>query len=160
MAKAVNRRADVDLGKDLHALANRIASNAQQVLAQQFAEHGAVLFENIGETGWSLASHHLQCCINDGLMEAVALMSSHPEFHVLMESASARRAGLRSGQARWARSKKLKFLAWALSINRSSPHLSKNDVAERYARDNPGTSVTTLRRYLSELPAKAPKVQD
>ena len=63
-----------------------------------------------------------------------------------------RTAGERSGAVRAERGHKAHFLKWALDVNHANPSLSKNDVACRYAKENPGTSVATLRRYLASIP--------
>lgn len=64
----------------------------------------------------------------------------------------ATRGGKISGAKRWNKSLKLHFLQWALAENRRNPELSKNAIAAKYARDNPNASVSTLRRYLAEIP--------
>lgn len=51
-------------------------------------------------------------------------------------------------------STKQKFIEYAIKQNRRNPELSKGAVAEMFARENPGTSVTTLRRYLAAIPTK------
>lgn len=63
-----------------------------------------------------------------------------------------REAGLKSGTARARRSKKRSFLDWALARNAGNPALSKNAVAEQYAKEHPGISVPSLRRYLADIP--------
>lgn len=63
-------------------------------------------------------------------------------------------AGKKSGEARAKSGVKERFIAWALATNKASPGLSKNDVAQRFAAENPGTSVATLRRYLASIPTK------
>jgi hypothetical protein len=69
------------------------------------------------------------------------ISSSHPKM-----------AGKKSGEVRAANGQKKRFLDWAQATNAANPSLSKNDVAERYAKDHPGTSAATLRRYLSDIP--------
>ncbi len=61
-------------------------------------------------------------------------------------------AARKSATKRFIGSTKQRFLEFALEQNRRNPALSKGAVAEMFARDNPGASVTTLRRYLAAIP--------
>ncbi len=61
-------------------------------------------------------------------------------------------AARKSAAKRFMGSTKQRFIEFALEQNRRNPSLSKGAIAEMFARDNPGTSVTTLRRYLAAIP--------
>ena len=61
-------------------------------------------------------------------------------------------AARKSAAKRFTGSTKQRFIEFALEQNRRNPALSKGAVAEMFARDNPGASVTTLRRYLAAIP--------
>ena len=63
-------------------------------------------------------------------------------------------AARKSAAKRSTGSTKQKFIEYAIKQNRRNPELSKGAVAEMFARENPGTSVTTLRRYLAAIPTK------
>lgn len=65
---------------------------------------------------------------------------------------SSKVAARKSATKRFTGSTKQRFLEFALEQNRRNPALSKGAVAEMFARDNPGASVTTLRRYLAAIP--------
>ena len=66
-------------------------------------------------------------------------------FHSIAAALSARK----SAEARRRFSTKTKFFEWARTERARNPNLSKNALAAAYARENPGTSESTLRRYLS-----------
>lgn len=84
--------------------------------------------------------------------DTLKLQMSDPDGAKWLNKLTAKRIGITSGAKRWNKSLKLKFLVWALAENARNPELSKNAIAERYAREHPGTSVATLRRYLSKIP--------
>lgn len=67
---------------------------------------------------------------------------------------TSRIAARKSAAKRSTGSTKQKFIEYAIKQNRRNPELSKGAVAEMFARENPGTSVTTLRRYLAAIPTK------
>lgn len=71
-----------------------------------------------------------------------------------LTSIGARIAGEKSGVNRKKSSVKEKFLDFAVEQNRRNRKLSKNQLAEMYAKEHPETSIATLRRYLSELPIR------
>ena len=85
------------------------------------------------------------------LSEGMKLAVTAPVVRTSIGKAQQRAAGKKSGDARAKSGTKYRFLVWALELNKANPGLSKNDIAERYARLNPGTSVTTLRRYLADV---------
>lgn len=67
---------------------------------------------------------------------------------------SSKVAARKSATKRFTGSTKQRFIEFAFEQNRRNPTLSKGAIAEMFARDNPGTSVTTLRRYLAAIPTK------
>jgi hypothetical protein len=75
-----------------------------------------------------------------------------PEGLKRLNRISAKVAARKSATNRFMGSTKHRFLEFALEQNRRNPALSKGAVAEMFARDNPGASVTTLRRYLAAIP--------
>lgn len=68
-----------------------------------------------------------------------------------LASAVPHRAGKRSGEVRAALGQKARFIAWALDRKKTSPKMSKNELAQRYAELFPQASVSTLRRYLAAI---------
>lgn len=95
-------------------------------------------------------------CLSDELVHfffnTLPLYLAEPETEKALARTVAARRGRNSGAIRWNSSLKLRFLRWALAENQRNPELSKNAIAERYARDNPGASAATLRRYLASIP--------
>lgn len=71
-----------------------------------------------------------------------------------LTSIGTRIAGKKSGAKRSKTSAKEKFLDFAIEQNRRNRKLSKNQLADMYAKANPDTSVATLRRYLSDVPIR------
>lgn len=65
---------------------------------------------------------------------------------------TSRIAARKSAAKRSTGSTKQRFIEYAIKQNRRNPELSKGAVAEMFARENPGTSVTSLRRYLAAIP--------
>ncbi|MBL8264127.1 MAG: hypothetical protein JNM58_17075 [Xanthomonadaceae bacterium] len=75
-----------------------------------------------------------------------------PEGLKRLNRVSSKIAARKSAAKRFTGSTKRRFLEFALEQNRRNPTLSKGAVAEMFARENPGTSVSTLRRYLAAIP--------
>lgn len=67
---------------------------------------------------------------------------------------TSRIAARKSATKRSTGSTKQRFIEYAIKQNRRNPELSKGAIAEMFARENPGASVTTLRRYLAAIPTK------
>lgn len=82
----------------------------------------------------------------------IRLNMADPDGVKWLNNMSAIQGGRVSGDKRWNKSLKQKFLLWALIELQRNPKLSKNAAAAQYAKTNPGTSAATLRRYLAEIP--------
>lgn len=95
--------------------------------------------------------------VREILKMGAVIAITDPPVRAALARGGNRQAGKRSGEARAQNSVKNKFLEWALMMNERNPSMSKNDVAQRYARENQGTSVATLRRYLSAIPNEKKK---
>ncbi len=98
----------------------------------------------------------LAMALHDEVTQAVKMGAvvaiTDPKVRDRLATSKHRLAGKKSGQMRAQRGHKDRFLQWALELNKEKPALSKNAVAYRYAAENPGTSVATLRRYLAAIP--------
>lgn len=68
-----------------------------------------------------------------------------------LKKVMATRRGKKSGDNRFEKSLKLKFLQWAIEEQARNPALSKNAIAKRYADEHPEVSAQTLRRYLTQI---------
>ena len=77
-----------------------------------------------------------------------------PDGMKTLNRISSRVAARKSAVKRSTGSTKQKFIEYAIKQNRRNPELSKGAIAEMFARENPGTSVTTLRRYLAAIPTE------
>lgn len=73
-----------------------------------------------------------------------------PEGYAVILRVVQRQQGKRSGRSRVEGSAKYKFLSWAANELDRNPKLSKNGLAARYAKEHPGHSETTLRRYIAD----------
>ena len=71
-----------------------------------------------------------------------------------LNSITSKIAARKSAAKRSTGSTKQKFIEYAIKQNRRNSELSKGAIAEMFARENPGTSVTTLRRYLAAIPTE------
>ena len=74
-----------------------------------------------------------------------------PDGMKTLNRISSRVAARKSAAKRSTGSTKQKFIEYAIKQNRRNPELSKVAIAEMFARANPGTSVTSLRRYLAAI---------
>ena len=83
---------------------------------------------------------------------AIKAHTDDPDGLKRLTRISSKVAARKSATKRFLGSTKQRFLEFALEQNRRNPALSKGAVAEMFARDNPGASVTTLRRYLAAIP--------
>lgn len=139
------------------------SSSARKFIAhcnQQAKEMARGLIETLYEEGRVKKSDReglIAFCLSDELVhffyKTIPLFLADPRAAETLARVAAVRRGRNSGATRWNKSLKLRFLRWALAENQRNPGLSKNAIAERYARDNPGASVSTLRRYLASIPA-------
>ena len=85
---------------------------------------------------------------------SMKLHITDPDGVKRLNSITSKIAARKSAAKRSSGSTKQKFIEYAIKQNRRNPGLSKGAVAEMFARENPGTSVTTLRRYLAAIPTK------
>lgn len=83
-------------------------------------------------------------------INSVKFQVSDPEGYAVIQRIVQTRHGKRSGRSRVEGSAKYKFLSWAAVELDRNPDFSKNDLAERYAKDHPGPRAATLRRYIAE----------
>lgn len=94
--------------------------------------------------------------LSDELVEffwkSIELHIKNPDGMKMLNRISSRVAARKSAAKRSAGSTKQRFLKYAIEQNLRNPRLSKGAVAEMFARENPGVSVSTLRRYLAEIP--------
>ena len=138
-------------------LGQRFQEVAQQG-ARAIAEDVLKLLEEMGAddlktpSGTKLLTMLVEDRLFEGVTQGARVAIGDTAVREAIARSKQRTAGKRSGAVRAERGHKARFLKWALDVNHANPSLSKNDVAYRYAKENPGTSVATLRRYLASIP--------
>lgn len=105
-------------------------------------------FRLANESSLNLAGEFFRMFMHAGKMGAVNTIID-PHIRRKLERAHPYRAGKRSGEVRGARGHKHSARAWVDEARKVNPTLSKNEAARLYALQHPGTSVSTIRRYLA-----------
>lgn len=82
--------------------------------------------------------------------KALQLQLSDPDGASFIRRATSRRNGRKSAELRFENSEKLRFVRWAIREKQRAPHLTKNALADRYAKAHPGTIMSSVRGYLAK----------
>lgn len=155
MPRSEKDRRSHELGKQLGDCADSLGRDFAQEIQDLIRSTDAE--QLLSAEGRGLLTLIMQDYALEVIREGVKVALRNRLVRDTISKAAHRAAGKRSGEIRGQRGHKHKFLEWALELNRTNPGISKNAVAARYAREHPGASVTTLRKYLSEIPNEIPE---